>query len=95
MGRYFVELFPENQPVPYQLPERVSEHGVRNAGQRLFQLAIADFLMDAELVQNLRFPLALNHPQQKGDRAFSFLCRDSASYPLQIFLIGRVAIFFT
>ena len=73
MRRDFVELLPADEAVPFELAQGIGQHRVRDAGQGLLQLAEADGVMDAEFVEELRFPFALQLEQQRRDRAVAVI----------------------
>ena len=56
-------------------------------GQLLFQSTKADGIVNAQLVENLCFPLSLKHQKQRRDRAVAQIGDDSLLDIAQIFLI--------
>lgn len=67
MGRDFIELFPFDEPVRFQLAESLRKGCIRDYFEHPFQKSESCRIVDTEFIKDLGFPLSLQHQEERSD----------------------------
>lgn len=77
MGRDFIELFPFDEPVRFQLAESLRKGCIRDSFEHPFQKSESCRIVDTEFIKDLGFPLSLQHQEERRDGTVAEIGHDS------------------
>ena len=66
MGRDFIDLFPFDEPVRFQLAESLRKGCIRDYFEHPFQKSESCRIVDTEFIKDLGFPLSLQHQEERS-----------------------------
>ena len=90
MGRDFIELFPFDEPVRFQLAESLRKGCIRDYFEHPFQKSESCRIVDAEFIKDLGFPLSLQHQEERRDGTVAEIGHDSFFHIDQVFFVCHV-----
>ena len=90
MGRDFIELFPFDEPVRFQLAESLRKGCIRDSFEHPFQKSESCRIVDTEFIKDLGFPLSLQHQEERRDGTVAEIGHDSFFHIDQVFFVCHV-----
>lgn len=90
MGRDFIELFPFDEPVRFQLAESLRKGCIRDYFEHPFQKSESCRIVDTEFIKDLGFPLSLQHQEERRDGTVAEIGHDSFFHIDQVFFVCHV-----
>ena len=90
MGRDFIELFPFDEPVRFQLAESLRKGCIRDSFEHPFQKSESCRSVDTEFIKDLGFPLSLQHQEERRDGTVAEIGHDSFFHIDQVFFVCHV-----
>lgn len=90
MGRDFIELFPFDEPVRFQLAESLRKGCIRDSFEHPFQKSESCRIVDTEFIKDLSFPLSLQHQEERRDGTVAEIGHDSFFHIDQVFFVCHV-----